>query len=93
MNKTLKFLSYGWMLFLGFIASSVTIDTFVLGGKLKLWWIAVANTTNSSPYSTDGQSNIVIIVVCLSAIVALAWIISTILGKDDEDVQEEEKKP
>ena len=50
-----------FQLFLISIISLVAIDTFILGGKMKLWFIAVANTTSASPFSTDGQMNFIFI--------------------------------
>jgi uncharacterized membrane protein len=46
-----------FQVFCGAVAFLVAFDMLVLGGKIKLWVIAVANTTSYSPFSTDGQSN------------------------------------
>jgi len=50
-----------------FLSIIISIDMFLLKGKLKLLWIAVANTTSSSPFSTDGQSNYMLILTLLIA--------------------------
>lgn len=48
------------------IAGFILLDMLVLGGKIKLWFIAVANTTSSSPFSTDGQSNWMLLLIMLN---------------------------
>lgn len=65
------------------LSSIVAIDTLVLGGKLKLLWIAVANSTSSSPFSTDGQSNYILIGVFL-VIGLLAYLIYRVIMKEDK---------
>lgn len=61
-------------IFLGIVVSIVAFDMLVLGGKIKLWIIAVANTTSASPFSTDGQSNWIFILLGLG-IILLIYII------------------
>jgi len=46
-----------------FLSGIVLFDMFVLHGKLKLIWIALANTSDYSPFSTDGQSNYMFVAV------------------------------
>ena len=58
------------------IISLVSFDMLVLGGKIKLWIIAVANTTSASPFSTDGQSNWILIFVGLGIVAFLAWLLA-----------------
>jgi LPXTG-motif cell wall-anchored protein len=69
-NKVLR----GFQIFLGIIVSLVAFDMLALGGKIKLWIIAVANTTSASPFSTDGQSNWIFILLGLG-IILLIYII------------------
>ena len=73
-KRLVRVLSVMWAGVLAFIAVSVTVDTYVLHGFLKLWWIAVANTTSSSPFSTDGQSNIITVIVAVTGIAILTYI-------------------
>jgi LPXTG-motif cell wall-anchored protein len=70
-NKVLR----GFQIFLGIIVSLVTFDMLVLGGKIKLWIIAVANTTSASPFSTDGQSNWIFILLGLGVILLIYLIL------------------
>lgn len=56
----------------------------LLKGKLKLLWIAVANTTSASPFSTDGQSNYMLILTLLITGI-VAYISYKILEKFSED--------
>ena len=62
--KLKKILVGIWIAYFSWIAITVPIDTYILGGKLKLLFIALANTSSPSMYSTDGQMNI-LITACL----------------------------
>ena len=85
MKRIKQLVAWIWVSFLLWTVTSVTVDTYILGGKLKLLWIAIANTTSSSIYSTDGQSNIVIIIVALTAcIFAMYALKNWLLGNDKE---------
>lgn len=78
---------FKWLYSFAFALSGiVTLDTLLLGGRLKLLWIAVANTSSSSPFSTDGQSNYILIGVFL-IVGLLAYIVYKIIGgkSDTED--------
>ena len=86
--KTLKVLAWIWLSFLAWICISVPVDTYIFGGKLKLLWIALANTTSSSIYSTDGQSNIIITIVGVVGIIASIYYLGK-MGIFEKD----EKKP
>ena len=59
------------------LSGIVAVDTLLLGGKLKLIWIALANTTSASPFSTDGQSNYIIIGVFLIVGLLAYWLYRT----------------
>jgi len=91
MEKTKKILCWAWVSFLAWVALSVTIDTYVLGGKLKLLWIALANTTSSSPYSTDGQSNIFIIIAAVVGISVAMYVWRSCLFPEKKDVDDKDK--
>lgn len=69
MRRIKKVLAWTWISFLAWICISVPVDTYVFGGKLKLMWIALANTTSSSIYSTDGQSNIIIVIIAVIGLI------------------------
>ena len=64
----------GGQIFLGIIASLVLIDMLILEGKIKLWIIAIANTTDASPFSTDGQSNWIFILGVV-IVIGITWLI------------------
>lgn len=70
---------------------SILTDMFILGGKIKLFIKAYANTTDYSPFSTDGQSNYVLLFVIFIVIVAV-YILFKLLGHLDEIVDEKEKE-
>lgn len=81
-----------WMLFLSWIVVSVSVDTYILGGKLKHLFIAIANTTSSSPYSSDGQMNILIIIGAITGLgIAVHYAIQpdTKPPKDEDDIEKE----
>jgi len=69
-----------FQIFLGAVVFLVGFDMLILGGKIKLWIIAVGNTTNSSPFSTDGQSNWILILVIIG-IILLSYIVLKLLEK------------
>ena len=83
--------------FIGVIISLVAFDMLVLGGKIKLWIIAVANTTTSSPFSTDGQSNWMLLFIGIGVIAFLAYLNRKFTpekqdeNKDKDDKQEQSK--
>jgi len=86
MKRIKKVMAWIWISFLAWICISVPVDTYVFGGKLKLLFIALANTTSSSPYSTDGQSNIVIFIVGLTGLIICYYYLKRmgIFDKDDK---------
>lgn len=55
-----------FQIFIGAVAVLVAFDMLFLGGSIKLWIIAVANTTSASPFSSDGQSNWMLLLVMLN---------------------------
>ena len=71
------------------LSAIISIDMILLKGKLKLLWIAVANTTSASPFSTDGQSNYMIILT-LIGVGLLSYILWIILNKPVENDDESE---
>jgi len=79
----------GFRLFLIMLVSSILCDMFILHGKIKLFIIAVANTTEISPFSTDGQSNWILILVII--IVLLLISILTQLYNEDSDKEKKDK--
>ena len=66
----------------------VAFDMLVLRGKIKLWIIAVANTTDYSPFSTDGQSNWVYLLVTIGVIIGIAILVK-LLQRDDGGKKDE----
>ena len=72
--KWIKKLIRCMQVFILAIVSLVSFDMLVLGGKIKLWIIAKANTTSASPFSTDGQSNWVLIFVGMGVVILLGWL-------------------
>ena len=80
-----------FQIFIGIIAFIVGFDMLVLHGKLKLLWIAMANTTSSSPFSTDGQSNWMLILIII-AIIIVTYILTKILSNLGNDVEEDDKE-
>ena len=93
MKRIKKLAAWMWVSFLLWTVASVTVDTYILGGKLKLLWIAIANTTSSSIYSTDGQSNIVIIIVALTGLIIFAYILGKcgVFSSDEDQGMSSEK--
>jgi hypothetical protein len=87
----------GFKIFLIGIASSILIDMFILGGKLKDFLVK-ANTSDISPYSTDGQMNYICLLTIVICII-LVYILITLLkkpkgenGKDElRDVQSKDE--
>lgn len=84
MKRLKQVLCWSWILFLSWTTISVAIDAYALGGKLKLLWIVLANTTSNSIYSTDGQSNIAIIIVAISGIIIAGTVFKHILFPEDD---------
>lgn len=90
MNRILRKIRWIYVSFLTFIIISVPIDTYILGGKIKLWIIAKANTTSASPFSTDGQMNIVIVIVSIIGLmVAVHLLFGREKKKEDADNEDE----
>jgi len=71
-----------FQVFLGTVVLLVAFDMLVLGGKIKLWIIAVANTTSASPFSSDGQMNWILILVILNLIGIIGLISYVLRGRD-----------
>lgn len=88
MNKIIRILRGLYISFLMWIIISVPVDTYILGGKLKHLFIAVANTTSPSIYSTDGQMNVIIVIVALSGlIIAFHFLV----GRNKEEIEDDEE--
>lgn len=82
------------IMYLGsFILSGlILLDTLVLRGSLKLLWIAVANTTSASPFSTDGQSNYICVgvFIIIGLICYLIYRTIVAIDKEEKKVKKEE---
>lgn len=61
------------------IASSIIIDMFILGGKLKDILVK-ANTSDISPYSSDGQMNYICLLTIVIAVI-VCYILILLLKK------------
>lgn len=79
MQNTFKKIIKIYSLILLSLSSITFIDTYILHGKLKLLYLCYANTTNPNPFTTDGQSNLLFILIALTL-----WAIITyyMLGKN-----------
>jgi hypothetical protein len=80
--------------FLLTLITLILLDMFVLGAWLKNFFVR-ANTSDYSPFSTDGQSNWVLVLVCVIALIIIIYIIGKLTSfvedkKEDEPEEEEE---
>ena len=64
----------------------VLIDMFILGGKLKDILVK-ANTSDYSPFSTDGQSNYIFIFLAIIVCAIISYAILRILNSDNKKVK------
>ena len=71
------------------VASMIIIDMLILGGKMKLVILALGNTSNYSPFSTDGQSNWVLVLFLIGTIIFIGWLLSSVRGIEEEEPKEE----
>lgn len=92
MNKIIKKLRWIYMTLLGWIIITVPIDTYILGGKIKLWIIAKANTTSASPYSTDGQMNIIIVIISICGLIIGGTYLFGWFREDETDDDDDEEE-
>ena len=53
----------GMQVFLLSVAGLILIDMLILGGKIKLIILALGNTSDYSPFSSDGQMNWILLLV------------------------------
>jgi len=81
-----------FQIFLGAVAFLVGFDMLILGGKIKLWWIAMGNTTSSSPFSTDGQSNWILILIIVGVVLLVAYLLNTPIFRDKEEKEDESEE-
>ena len=76
----------GFNAFLMIVLGLILVDMLILGGKIKIFILALGNTSDYSPFSTDGQSNwCLILVILLFIIVISAIIYSRLLNRDEEE--------
>lgn len=80
-----------FQVFLGVLASLILLDMFILKGKLKYAWIAYANTTSTSPFSTDGQSNYMLLLVIMGVAIGTFILFKVLEGIPEIEDEEEEK--
>jgi hypothetical protein len=76
-------------LFLVGLASTILLDMFVFKAFLKNLLVR-ANTSDVSPFSTDGQSNYILIIVAITAVAVISYILYRFAG--EPDAEEEDKK-
>jgi hypothetical protein len=74
----------GVRMFLVGLVSLVLLDMFVLHGWLKDFFVR-ANTSDYSPFSTDGQSNWILVLISIGVILVISYLLIKTFGGTEEN--------
>ena len=76
------------LIILGFL---ILGDMFILHGKIKYLILALGNTTDYSPFSTDGQSNYIVLFLILILVIVISILLRLfVFGKPNTEEEKED---